>query len=93
MKRAINTTPRNEYYELLSEAASRMRKKINRLIGEEESMQMVCENREEYEKAERHDFNARALLIALDAITKSPNQFRKEINHEGHNESSQTSKR
>ena len=93
MKRAINTIPRNEYYELLSEAASRMRKKINRLIVEEESMQMVCENREEYEKAERHDFNAMALLIALDAITKSLNQFRKEINHEGHNESSQTSKR
>lgn len=79
MKRAINTIPRDEYYELLSEAASRMRKKINRLIGEEESMQMVCENREEYEKAERHDFNAMALLIALDAITKSPNQFKKQF--------------
>ena len=82
MKRAINTIPRNEYYELLSKAASRMRKKINRLIGEEESMQMVCENREEYDKAEIHDFNARALLIALEAINKSPNQFGKEANND-----------
>ena len=82
MKRSINTIPRDEYYELLSEAASRMRKKINRLIDEEESKQRVCEDREEYEKAEKHDFNARALLIALDAITKSPNQFRKEARYE-----------
>ena len=77
MKRSINTIPRDEYYELLSEAASRMRKKIRDLIFEEDSKQLACENREEYEKAEKHDFNARALLIAMDAITKSPNQFKK----------------
>lgn len=79
MKRGINTIPRNEYYELLSEAASRMRKKIRNLIQEEDSKQMTCENREEYDKAERHTFNAMALRIALDAITKSPNQFKKGV--------------
>lgn len=82
MKRAINTIPRDEYYKLLSKAASKMYKKICRLIYEEESMQMACENKEEYEKAEMHDFNARALLIALEAITKSPNQFRNDVANE-----------
>lgn len=79
MKRGINTIPRDEYYELLSEASRRMWKRIRNLIYEEESKQMVCENREEYEKAERHAFNAIALSIAQQAITKSPNQFKKEL--------------
>lgn len=83
MKRGINTIPRSEYYELLGKAASRMWKIIRNLIYEEESKRMVCENREEYEKAERHAFNAIALTIAQQAITKSPNQFRRECDNPG----------
>lgn len=35
MRRAINTIPRDDYDELLKQAVSRMRKKIQRLSDEE----------------------------------------------------------
>lgn len=78
MKRAINTIPRDEYYELLSKAASRMRKKIYHLIEDEDSKSRHYKYNGDFEKAEEHDFNLIALHIALYAITKSPNEFRKE---------------
>lgn len=81
MRRGINTIPGNEYYELLSEEARRMRRKISRLMQEENSMRMACEDKEEYEEAEMHDFNERVLFIAMQAITKSPNQFRQEYDN------------
>lgn len=78
MSRTINTIPRNEYYELLGEAASRMRKKIYNLIEDEDSKSRNYKFNGDFEKAEEHDFNLIALHIALCAITKSPNEFRKE---------------
>lgn len=78
MRRGINTIPEKEYNKLLCEAAFRMKKKINNLIELEDSMKRHCDDIEDYEKAEKHDFNSRALHIAIQAITKSPNEFGKE---------------
>lgn len=75
MRRGINTIPKKEYSQLLWEAASRMKVKIKKLIELEDSLKRHCDDIEDYEKAEKHDFNSRALLIAIQAITKSPNEF------------------
>lgn len=66
MRRAINTIPRDEYDELLRQAASRMRKKIQRLSDEEVSKMREADNQGDYVKAEKHDFNARALQSMVD---------------------------
>ena len=66
MRRAINTIPRDEYNELLRQAASRMRKKIQRLSDEEVSKMREEDNKGDYPKAEIHDFNARALQSMVD---------------------------
>lgn len=66
MRRAINTIPRDEYNELLRQAASRMRKKIQRLSDEEVSKMREADNKGDYTKAEIHDFNARALQSMVD---------------------------
>lgn len=78
MRRSINTIPEKEYNQLLSEAASRMKKKIENLIDLETSMMITCEDTGKYDDAEKHDFNSRALFIAIQSITKSPNEFGKE---------------
>ncbi len=68
MRRAINTIPENEYNQLLREAASRMRAKIQNLIDDEEALQRKFDDQEDYATAERHDFNSRALRKAINAI-------------------------
>lgn len=70
MKRSINTIPEEEYNFLLCKATARMRKKIERLIDLEDSQKMVCENTDRYDKAEEHDFNARALMKVIDVLYK-----------------------
>lgn len=66
MRRAINTIPHDEYNELLRQAASRIRKKIQRLSDEEVSKMQEADNKGDYVKAEMHDFNARALRCMAD---------------------------
>lgn len=68
MRRAINTIPENEYNQLLREAASRMRAKIQNLIDDEEALQRKFDDQEDYATAERPDFNSRALRKAINAI-------------------------
>jgi len=66
MRRAINTIPRDEYNRLLREAMQRMSKKFNLLSDEEESKMRKADNQGNYERAERYDFNARALRCIAD---------------------------
>lgn len=66
MRRAINTIPRDEYNRLLREAMQRMSKKFNLLSDEEESKMRKSDNQGDYERAERYDFNARALRCMAD---------------------------
>lgn len=66
MRRAINTIPRDEYNRLFREAMQRMSKKFNLLSDEEESKMRKADNQGDYERAERYDFNARALRCMAD---------------------------
>lgn len=66
MRLAINTIPRDEYNRLLREAMQRMSKKFNLLSDEEESKMRKADNQGNYERAERYDFNARALRRMAD---------------------------
>ena len=66
MRRAINTIPRDEYNRLLREAMQRMSKRLSQLSDEEESKMRKAENQGSYERAERYDFNARALRCMAD---------------------------
>lgn len=68
MRRAINTIPDAEYNRLLAKAAERMRKKISKMIDKENSLMVLSDNFEHYTEAEIHDFNQRALRMAIDAL-------------------------
>lgn len=66
MRRAINTIPKQEYDDLMKDAALRMHRKIQRLADEEISKMREADNKGEFEKAEVHDFNSRALSRMAD---------------------------
>lgn len=61
MRRAINSIPKQEYDDLMKYAALRMHRKIQRLADEEISKMREADNKGDFEKAEVHDFNSRAL--------------------------------
>lgn len=82
MRRAINTIPRDEYDKLLREAMQRMSKKFRTLIDEEESKMMNAENQGNYDRAERYDFNARALRLMAGMyyhIYRKPNEIEERL--------------
>lgn len=66
MRRAINAIPNKEYNELIKFAALRMHRKIQRLADEEISKMREADNKGDFEKAEAHDFNSRALSRMAD---------------------------
>jgi dephospho-CoA kinase len=66
MRRAINTIPKQEYDDLMKDAALRMHRKIQRLADEEISKMREADNKGNFEKAEVHDFNSRALSHMAD---------------------------
>lgn len=66
MRRAINTIPKQEYDDLMKDAALRMHRKIQRLADEEISKMREADNKGDFEKAEVHDFNSRALSRMAD---------------------------
>ena len=66
MRRAINTIPKEEYDGLMRHAALRMHRKIQRMADEEISKMREADNKGDYEKAEVHDFNSRALSRMAD---------------------------
>lgn len=66
MRRAINTIPKEEYDDLMRYAALRMHRKIQRMADEEISKMREADNKGDYEKAEVHDFNSRALSLMAD---------------------------
>lgn len=68
MRRSINTISKEEYDALMNEACARMRTRILRLIDDEESKVRFFEDREDFKKAEMHDFNSRALQTAFNAL-------------------------
>lgn len=68
MKRSINTISKEEYNALMNDACSRMRTRLLRLIDDEESKARFFEDREDFSKAEMHDFNSRALQKAFNAL-------------------------
>lgn len=63
MRRSINTIPKDEYDILLRKAVHRMVKKFRILSDEENSNMIKADNHGNYEKAEKHDFNSRALSL------------------------------
>lgn len=70
MRRAINTIPEEEYNKLLREAMQRMAKHFSRLSDEEIIKMGKADNEGNYQKAEIHDFNARALDCMKDMCYK-----------------------
>lgn len=66
MRRTINTIPKQEYDDLIKYAALRMHRKIQRMADEEISKMREADNKGDYEKAEVHDFNSRALSHMAD---------------------------
>lgn len=82
MRRAINTIPRDEYNRLLREAMQRMSKRFSQLSDEEESKMRKAENQGSYERAERYDFNARALRLMAGMyyqIYRKPNEIKEKL--------------
>lgn len=51
-------------------------------MDEERSMMIKCDNKGEFEKAEMHDFNERALLLAWNSTFKTGDKERNERNDE-----------
>lgn len=70
-----NTIDREEYAERLYQACKRMGKAIRAISWQEESNERKAGNAGDDEKALRHHFNQIALRMAMDAITKSPNEL------------------
>lgn len=68
MRRAMNTIPEVEYNRLLAMSAERMRGKIAKMIDQECTLMKLADHFENYAKAEIHDFNQRALMLALNAL-------------------------
>lgn len=66
MRRSINTIPKKEYDNLMKYAALRMHRKIQRIADEEISKMREADNKGDYETAEVHDFNSRALSRMAD---------------------------
>lgn len=66
MRRAINTIPKKEYDDLMKYAALRMHRRIQRMADEEISKMREADNKGDFEKAEVHDFNSRALSRMAD---------------------------
>lgn len=66
MRRAINTIKKEEYNQLLKEAAQRMSKTFFRLCEEEDIKMREADDKGNFDKAEKHDFNARALMCMAD---------------------------
>lgn len=75
---APNTLSREEYAQRLSAACARMRKRIEIIKSEEERSMRIYEESDDDESALYHYFNYTALLMAKDALTKSPNQLLKQ---------------
>lgn len=66
--RAINTMYSVEYNLRLRNAAARMSKTIARLMDEELAASRKADNAGDGESALKHDFNARALSLASQAL-------------------------
>lgn len=66
MRRAINTINKEEYNQLLKEAAQRMGKTFFRLCEEEGMKMRDADDKGNFDRAEKHDFNARALRCMAD---------------------------
>lgn len=77
--RAINTMPKEEYAERLSEDMRRMSKKISRMSDEEESLMSQFDNNGDEEKALRHYFNSQALSWAMYALAMSPDMIKRHM--------------
>lgn len=73
--KAINTIPRDEYGQMLYEAAQIISKRIARLANEEDSESRTADNKGEDENALKHYLRAHALRIAANALLKTPRQF------------------
>lgn len=70
-----NTINREEYAKRLYDACRRMKNAIGAISWQEESNERNADNIGDDEKALRHYFNQIALQMAIDAITKSPNEL------------------
>lgn len=77
--RAINTMKFDEYAKRLSDAMQRMYKTLSRLSDEETSKSRIADNKGDEEEALRHEFNARAIDWAMNAIVLSPDEIEKRL--------------
>ena len=84
--RAINTMPKEEYAERLSEAMRRMSKKISRMSDEEDLLSMKADDKGDEEKALNHWFNSVALFWASQAIIVSPERLKERLAEISNNE-------
>lgn len=69
--KAINTMTDEEYDGRLRDAAFRMHKVLHRLIDREASESRSADNAGDEDRALKHDFNARALSMAAEALLAS----------------------
>lgn len=74
---APNTIPNEEYAQRMFEACRRMSKRLSNIAFEEDSKCRESDNKGNNEKALAHYFNAKALQLAMAALTKTAEELAK----------------
>lgn len=74
--RAISTYTLDEYAEELANGLKRMRQTILRLMDEESGKSTDAEHKGDEVKAVKHEFNARALQLAYNAMFLTPENIK-----------------
>jgi len=77
---APNTIPPKEAAQMYFEAARKITKQLSRLSDEEDSKSRTADNKGDTETALKHWFRSQVLMMAEQAITKSPAAFERDIN-------------
>lgn len=80
--RAMNTIPPEEDAQRLAKACARLRKTLNGLVWDAESLIREAEDKGDEDEYLNQKYRERALGMAIDALTKSPNQLKRERNLE-----------
>lgn len=78
--RTMNTIPPEEDAKRLAEACAQLRKALINRVWDNESLIREAEDKGDEDEYLTHKYWGRALDIAIDALTKSPEQFMKHKN-------------
>ena len=77
--KAINTYTPDEYANELANGLKRMRQALLRLIDEESGKSTDADHKGDEAKAVKHEFNARALRVAYNAMFLTPDNIKERL--------------